>query len=140
MLVIALTKPFFGRIADRIDKRLPIIAGLLVSGGSVAALPFVATFPGFLVAVTVLGLGISLSPVATSAYVADVAKKEETGASMGALASIMDIGHSSGPLMTGVVITRAGYSARFSAGFVLAVAVAGIFILSVRGPGKGSTE
>lgn len=139
VLIIAATKPFFGRIADRIDKRIQIIMGLLVTGGSVAAVPFAATYPAFLAASAVFGLGISLSTVATSAYVADVAKKEQIGASMGALSSIMDIGQSSGPLVTGVIITLAGYSFGFFAGFVLAVAVTGIFVISVREQNDGST-
>jgi MFS family permease len=90
------------------------------------------TFTGFLAVSAVFGLGMSLSTVATSAYVADVAKKEQIGASMGALSSIMDIGQSTGPLVTGIIITIAGYSSGFFAGFVLAVAVTGIFVLSVR--------
>ena len=32
-LIIALTKPFFGRIADRVDKRVQIIAGLPENNG-----------------------------------------------------------------------------------------------------------
>ncbi len=108
VLIIAVTKPFFGRIADRIDKRIQIIAGLLITGLTVALVPFASTFPGFLAVSGVFGLGISLSTVATSAYVADVAKKEQVGSSMGALSSIMDIGHSSGPLVTGIIITLAG--------------------------------
>ena len=132
VLIIAATKPFFGRIADTVDKRFQIIAGLLITGGSVAVVPFVATFPGFLAASAVFGLGMSLSTVATSAYVADVAKKEEIGASMGALSSIMDIGQSTGPLVTGIIITLAGYPSGFFAGFVLALAISGIFAVSVR--------
>ena len=131
VLIIAVTKPFFGRIADRIDKRVQIIAGLLVTGGSVALVPFTATYPGFLAVSAVFGLGISLSTVATSAYVADVAKKEQIGASMGALSSIMDIGQSSGPLVTGIIITFAGYFFGFFAGFFLAVVVTAIFVFSV---------
>jgi MFS family permease len=138
VLIIAATKPFFGRIADRIDKRVQIIAGLLVTGGSVAAVPFASTYPGFLAASAIFGLGISLSTVATSAYIADVAKKEEIGSSMGALSSIMDIGQSSGPLITGVIITLAGYTLGFFAGFVLTVAVTVIFVLSVWGRDGGS--
>lgn len=134
VLIIAVTKPFFGRISDHIDKRFQIITGLLVTGGSVAVVPFAVTFPGFLAVSAIFGLGMSLSTVATSAYVADVAKKEQIGASMGALSSIMDIGQSTGPLVTGIIITIAGYSSGFFAGFVLAVAVTGIFILSVRKP------
>jgi MFS family permease len=131
VLIIALTKPFFGRIADRIDKRFQIMTGLLVTGGSIAAVPFVVTYPGFLAVSVVFGLGMSLSTVATVAYIADVAKKEQIGASMGALSSIMDIGQSAGPLITGIVITRAGFPAGFLAGFVLAIAVTAIFFLSV---------
>jgi len=51
---------------------------------------------------------------------------------MGALSSIMDSGHSAGPLVTGILITIAGYTPGFFAGFVLALAVAGIFAVSVR--------
>ena len=51
---------------------------------------------------------MSLSTVATSAYVADVAKKEQIGASMGALSSIMDIGQSAGPVVTGIIVAVAG--------------------------------
>jgi MFS family permease len=139
VLIIAVTKPFFGRTADRIDKRVQIIAGLLVTGGAVAAVPLAATYPGFLATSIVFGLGISLSTVATSAYVADVAKKEEIGSSMGALSSIMDIGQSSGPLVTGIIITLAGYSTGFFAGLVLTLAVTGVFVLSVWDLPAGST-
>jgi MFS family permease len=134
VLVIAATKPFFGRIADRIDKRIQITAGLLITGGTVALVPFASSYPGFLAVSAVFGLGVSLSTVATSAYIADVAKKEQIGSSMGALSSIMDIGQSSGPLVTGVIITLSGYTLGFFAGFVLAVAVTIIFVLSVRDP------
>ncbi len=132
VLIIAATKPFFGRIADRADKRSQIIAGLLITGASVAVVPLVTNFGTILAVSAVFGLGMSLSTVATSAYVADVAKREQIGASMGALSSIMDIGHSAGPLVTGIIITVAGYTLGFFAGFVLALAVAGIFAVSVR--------
>jgi len=131
VLIIAVTKPFFGRISDRVDKRFQIITGLLVTGGSVAVVPFAATFTGFLAASAIFGLGMSLSTVATSAYVADVAKKEQIGASMGALSSIMDIGQSAGPVVTGIIVAVAGYPSGFFTGFILALAVTGIFVLSV---------
>jgi MFS family permease len=132
VLIIAGTKPFFGRIADRIDKRIQIVAGLIITGCSVACIPFASTFSVFLAVSSVFGLGMSLSTVATSAYIADVAKKEEIGASMGALSSIMDIGQSSGPLITGMIITVAGYTAGFLASFLVVIAVCGLFVLSVR--------
>ncbi|MDD4136799.1 MAG: MFS transporter [Methanoregula sp.] len=132
VLIIAGTKPFFGKVADRFDKRIQIAAGLLITGGSVAMITGVSTFGHFLLVSAVFGLGISLSTVATSAYVADIARKEQLGASMGALSSIMDIGQSAGPLITGIVITTAGYSPGFQVSFILALAVTAAFALSVR--------
>jgi MFS family permease len=131
VLIIAVTKPFFGRIADHVDKRYQIIIGLLITGITIAVVSFTVTFPGFLAVSAVFGLGISLSTVATSTYVADMAKKDQIGASMGALSSIMDIGQSAGPLVTGIIITIAGFTIGFFAGFILVLAVTGIFVLSV---------
>jgi MFS family permease len=75
---------------------------------------------------------MSLSTVATSAYVADMANKEQIGASMGALSSTMDIGHSAGPLITGIIITAAGYITGFFAAFLLVIAVTAVFAIAVR--------
>jgi Arabinose efflux permease len=136
VVVIAATKPFFGRIADRVDKRTQIVLGLAVTGIAAAALTLAGSFAGFLVVSAVFGTGMSLSTVATSAYVADVARKEQLGASMGALSSIMDIGQTAGPVVTGVVIAAAGYSAGFGASCVIALLVCILFALSVRGTGK----
>lgn len=133
-LIIAATKPSFGRISDRVDKRIQIVVGLFVLGCSVAAIPFASAFATFLLISALLALGMSLSTVATSAYVADVAEKEEMGASMGALSSIMDIGHSAGPLVTGIIVAAGGFGPGFFASFLIAVAVCGFFALSVRDP------
>jgi MFS family permease len=132
VIMIAATKPFFGRIADRVDKRPQIVAGLLITGCATAMVTFASSFWIFLLVSSLFGLGISLSTVATSAYVADVARKEQIGASMGALSSIMDIGQSAGPLITGIIITAAGYTSGFFASFILAVVISVVFALSVR--------
>jgi MFS family permease len=132
VLVIAVTKPIFGMIADRIDKRIQIGAGLIITGCTVAVIPILASFDMFLLVSSLFGIGMSLSTVATSAYVADIAKKEQIGASMGALSSIMDIGQTTGPLVTGIIITSAGYTKGFLASFILALAVTILFSVSVR--------
>jgi len=132
VLIIAGTKPYFGRLADRFDKRVQIAAGLIIVGFSVGSLPLVSSFAMFLLVSALLGLGMSLSTVATSAYVADVARKEQIGASMGALSSIMDIGHSAGPLVTGIIITAVNYTIGFLASFLLAIVITVVFIIAVR--------
>jgi len=132
VLLIAGTKPFFGKLADRFDKRIQIIAGLLIISISLAAISLATTFAGFLTSSVLFGLGLSLSSVATSAYIADIAKPDQIGASMGALSSIMDIGQTSGPVVTGILIGIAGYRYGFLASFLLVVLVMAFFTVSVR--------
>ena len=138
VLVIAATKPLFGWLADRADKRVQIVVGLVVIGGSVGVIPLASSFFVLLAASSLFGLGMAISTVATSAYVADVARSEQIGASMGALSAIMDIGQSAGPLVTGLVIVAAGYAAGFLLSLVLALIVTVVFAASVAGPGRRS--
>jgi MFS family permease len=133
-LIIAGTKPFFGRIADRVDKRIQITLGLFVLGCSVAAIPLASAFAAFLLVSSLLALGMALSTVATSAYVADIAQKEQMGASMGALSSVMDIGHAAGPLVTGIIIASRGFGPGFFASLLVAAGVCVVFAVSVRDP------
>lgn len=130
ILAIAVTKPLFGKAADRMDKRIQITAGLLVIGVSMLCLTlFISRI--FVISISLLfGLGMSFSTVATSAYTGDVAAKAKLGTSMGALSSVMDIGHSSGPLVTGFVITWFSVQAGFTTSFLLCSIVAFVFIMS----------
>lgn len=139
VLIIAASKPLFGRVADQIDKRIQIVAGLTLIGVSIAIITLGTSFPVFLAVSSLFGLGMSISTVATIAYVAEVTRKENIGASMGALSSIMDIGQSAGPLITGIVIMAAGYISGFFVSFILAIAVAVVFVLSVFQPDQKAT-
>jgi DHA1 family multidrug resistance protein-like MFS transporter len=126
VLSIALTKPLFGRLADRVDRRVQVLFGILFLGAFTALVPlFHGVFAVGAVAV-LFGLAMSVSTVATSTYVADVAKEKNLGASLGALSSIMDIGHSSGPFIAGVIITASVMGAGFivSAGVSVLAAIA----------------
>jgi MFS family permease len=83
ILIIAATKPLFGRVADRVDKRVQILAGIILTGVSITLVPFGQSFTQFLTVSSLFGLGMSISTVATTAYIADVARKGQIGASMG---------------------------------------------------------
>jgi len=127
ILAIALTKPLFGKLADRVDRRIQILFGIGFLAVFIAAVPL---FRGTIeiAAIGVLfGLAMSVSTVATSTYVADVAKRENLGASLGALSSIMDIGHSSGPFIAGVVITATTMAGGFLTAGVICVLSAILF-------------
>jgi MFS family permease len=108
IISIALSKPLFGRLADRIDKRWQIIGGILVVG--VSLFSFVLSQDLILISLfsILFGLGLSFATVATSTYVSEITAKENLGSSLGALSSIMDIGQSFGPLLVGAAIVYFG--------------------------------
>lgn len=135
VLSIALTKPLFGRLADTVDRRIQVLFGIVLLAAFIGVLPL---FHGVIAVggVAVLfGLAMSVSTVATSTYVADVAREDSLGASLGALSAIMDIGHSSGPFIAGVIITATAIGTGFlaSAGVSLLAALA-FFFLAFRSP------
>lgn len=113
VISIALTKPFFGRLADKVDKRLQIIAGIFILMVTVSLLTFLSNYYLLLIDVLFFGLGMSLSTVATSTYVAENVAKTQLATSLGILSAIMDIGQSFGPFLTGFVITLFSYHTGF---------------------------
>jgi MFS family permease len=128
IFTIAATKPFLGRVADKVDKRKQTALGLGAIALAMAAIPFAAGMTGFLMISVVAGLAISTSTIATTTYTAEMAKKRELGASMGALSGIMDIGQTSGPLVSGIIIASYGYAAGFLTSTVLAVVITAYFL------------
>jgi MFS transporter, DHA1 family, multidrug resistance protein len=129
ILSIALTKPLFGKLADTVDRRIQILAGILGLGVFIAIVPLFSGIVPMAVIGVLFGLGVSVSTVATSAYVADVARQESIGASLGAMSSIMDIGQSSGPFLAGLAITATAIGAGFFTAAVVCALAAILFLL-----------
>jgi len=125
ILSIALSKPLFGKISDKIDKRKQIIAGILILGIAIGLIGFFQTILGAVILGILFGLGLSFSTIATSTYTAEITKEDKLGSSLGSLSSIMDIGQSIGPFITGIIITYFS----FKTGFILSLLVAIISVL-----------
>lgn len=73
-----------------------------------------------------LGLSLSFALAGSLAFIADASSAETHGTAIGLLGSIMDIGHSSGPLVAGMIIAAFGNTAGFFCSG-LVVLGAGIF-------------
>jgi DHA1 family multidrug resistance protein-like MFS transporter len=131
VLSIALTKPLFGKLADSVDRRIQILAGILLLAAATAAVPLVTSLAAVIIVSVLFGLAVSVSTVATGSYVAEVVKTENIGASVGGLSSIMDIGHSSGPFVAGFIITAVTMGAGFFAGAIVCAAAALVFAVFV---------
>jgi len=129
ILSIALSKPLFGKIADKIDKRKQIMGGILLLGIAMGVIGFFQSIISVIILGIIFGLGLSFSTIATSTYVAEVTKKDKLGASLGGLSSIMDVGQTIGPFLTGIVITYFSFKTGFMLSLVLAILSAIVFYI-----------
>lgn len=127
ILSIALSKPLFGKLADKIDKRILILFGVLSLGLSIGIIGFFRSIIMSIILGIIFGLSLSFSTAATSTYVAEVTQQEKLGSSLGALSSIMDLGQTIGPFFTGIVITYFSYKIGFLLSFILAVLIGLLF-------------
>jgi len=132
ILAIAVSNPLFGRLADKINKKIQIVLGLIVTGIAIGIIGFFSSFISILIIGIIFGLGISFSTIAISAYVADITDKNMLGTTLGGLSSIMDVGHTTGPLVTGIIIGYFSYAIGFLFALILAIIIGIIFIITTR--------
>lgn len=125
LVSIVLAKPLMGRLSDRAGRRRVILPGLALGAGSILLLPWASGFFGLAALSLVFGLGFATVTSSTSALVADLTRNGRFGASMGVLRTVMDVGQSIGPVLTGWMVTVAGYASAFHllAAILIAAAV-----------------
>ena len=114
LVSIVFAKPLMGRVSDRIGRRQVIIPGLLVGAASIVLLPFAPSFIGLSLLSLTFGIGFATVTSSTSALVADLTRDGRYGSSMGVLRTVMDVGQSIGPVLTGWMVGVAGYGSAFT--------------------------
>jgi len=126
VITLAFSKPAMGRFSDRHGRQPPLFFGALLGAVCIALFPLASSFLSLLALSILLGLSLSVLTSASSAYIADLSPAEVRGSAMGMLGSIMDIGHTTGPLVAGLVILHGGFPAAFlvAAGVLAATALA----------------
>lgn len=106
---------FSGRLADSLGRRLPMVVGLLVTGGATIWLGFTSGVPGFMVAALLAGAGTGLVSPAQGATVADVIGSQAKGGPVLATVQMTaDIGAILGPIAAGVLVDQLSYPAAFT--------------------------
>ncbi len=134
-VVVALSKPLTGNLSDRIG-RVPMIAvGLLLSAVSMAAMARTSSYALLLVLLGMFGLGVSSVTASTAAYVADLSHATTHGTALGTLSSIMDVGHSTGPIVGGLLVASLGHASAFGIVAIALVVVAALYAWRV-GPAE----
>jgi MFS family permease len=124
VMALAATKPTMGKLSDRHGRSGQIIWGALLGVVAAASIAGAASFILLLILSVLIGLSLAVVTSATSAAVADISRCEMRGSAMGIFGTIMDVGHSAGPIVSGVVASYLGFKAAFiGAAIVLAFAI-----------------
>jgi DHA1 family multidrug resistance protein-like MFS transporter len=129
-----------GRFADRIGRRPVLIAGCTLSGVAFVLLATWESLPGFLVAMSVLGLGSGLLDVAPAAVVGDIVEGRG-GPVFAAYSMSSDVANVIGPVLAGT-LAEASYAHAFglTAGILAVAVVAGIAMPETRGLAEGGAQ
>lgn len=131
LVSIVFAKPLMGKVSDRVGRRRVILPGLLIGAASIALLPFAPSFVGLSVLSLTFGIGFATVTSSTSALVADLTRDGRYGSSMGVLRTVMDVGQSIGPVLTGWMVGVVGYGSAFTllaAILVLAAVMLGLLL------------
>ena len=131
VITLALMKPVMGKFSDRHGRQPQICLGALMGAFCIGGFSFSQSFAPLLVLSVLFGFSLSVVTSATAAFIADVSRIEGRGSAMGILGSIMDIGHTAGPLVSGVVATYFGFSRSFLGASIILTSAAFIFWLTV---------
>ena len=131
IFVTMLSKPLLGKMSDARGRRGLIVAGLVLCGGALAAIPFLHAFMPLLAASLVFGMGEALVTSSSAALVADLCRDSRFGSAMGAFGTIFDIGHASGSICAGLLIGWAGYQVTFPLLAVVIIVVIPVFLRNV---------
>lgn len=121
------SKPIMGRISDQVGRQPLIILGLCICAGTFVCVPHVAMFPILLMLSAGFGFGEAVVSSSSSALVADSSEFKRLGAGLGMQGTIMDIGHASGPLLAGLLISNLSYPMAFAIIAAIQLMAAGVF-------------
>lgn len=129
VITLALTKPLMGRFSDRHGRKPQITVGALTGAACIWGIQYFSSFVPLLALSILFGLSLSIVTSATSALIADLSSREAHGSAMGILGSIMDIGHTTGPIVSGIIAALCGFGRAFGAAAFMLAVTAVIFLV-----------
>jgi MFS transporter, ACDE family, multidrug resistance protein len=116
-----LVQPLAGHLADKVEIRTTVFAGLLLAASSIIAITFTSRVP-LIGVVIIAGIGIGTVWTNSDTLVSTLATKGQLGASIGAAQSFKEFGDMVGPLLVGVITQLFGVRVGFVSCGVVALA------------------
>ncbi len=132
IVVTLIAKPLMGKVSDRWGRRPLIVAGMLLCAVPFALVPHLTGFVSLMLAGMVFGLGEAFVTSSSAAMVADFCKARHYGAAMGVFGTVFDVGHASGPIVTGLLVASLGYGPAFAIVATILIASIPLFLMTVR--------
>jgi MFS family permease len=130
-LTAMISRPFSGKLADRLGRKPVIIFGGIVCLICSLFYPLLTTLYGFFILRLFHGFSTGFSPTGVSAYVSDVIPANRRGEAMGFIGTAGAIGMASGPAIGGAVANQFGLHSMFYLSSFLALAAV-VIMFSVR--------
>lgn len=128
---VILTKPYMGRISDKIGRQVPIVVGSIVCSFPLLAIPYTTQFSILLLLSIIYGVGFATVTASTPALVSELVPTSLVGTAMGFLGTIRDVGQTLGPIITGMILaTSLAYVGAFSALTAVLLFSCAMFIVS----------
>jgi len=112
-LMLVVFKPLMGSFSDKVGRRIIILIGLLIGGGVSFLIPFTTNYFGVILILCGFGIGMAMVISSTAAYVSDISKREEIGTAIGTLSTIMYIGQTIGPILSGYILIAFSFGGVF---------------------------
>jgi len=128
-LMLVVFKPLMGYFSDKVGRRLIILLGLLLGGGVSWMVPITTNYILVILILCGFGIGMAMVVSSTTAYVSDISKKEDYGAAIGTLSTIMDIGQTIGPILSGYILIAFSFGGVFFMISIVLIISALIFYL-----------
>jgi MFS transporter, DHA1 family, multidrug resistance protein len=127
-----LSKPVMGRTSDKYGRKALIAAGLVICAVSFGLIPVFSNFYLLMLTAAFFGLGEALVQSSGAAFVADLCKEKHFGTAMGTFGTIFDIGHASGPILAGFLLSGHSYIFTFQAMAALLLIATPVFVVTVK--------
>jgi MFS family permease len=116
-----LSRPFSGKLADKVGRVPVIIAGSAVCLVCSFIYPLLTTVSGFLILRLAHGFSTGFTPTGQTAYLSDIVPPERRGEAMGILGTAGALGMGAGPAIGGMLAIHFGISAMFYCSSVFAL-------------------
>ena len=136
-IAVIIARPAMGRFSDRRGRRLPIVTGSFIGALMLLAIPFSTSFVLLFGLAVGFGLGFAFVVSSTSPLMVELTSARLVGSSMGFLSTMMDVGQTLGPILSGVIgafaVARVGqvnYAAIFVSLSLLLIISSVVFVFS----------